>query len=217
MASIFTQKFRLPFFFLFFFNDPNISSTIHESNRLFCQKTEDHFIIKGSYKFFLYDFFSFFFLCLDRTLESVKKRGRGKNYPFISAYFILSKEILGRRRAKNRSSLRRRERFSRKERYSFLSANPLIFLSFSLVRKFFFNRSDCDSSTFFVFSLPRQVDERIDKEEEEEKCEREIFNLILGCKICSRSTHPSIPTIFERTSLRSYFPFNLPFIYLTPS
>ena len=116
-----------------------------------------------------------------------------------------------------RSSLRRRERFSRKERYSFLSANPLIFLSFFLVRKFFFNRSDCDSSTFFVFSLPRQVDERIDKEEEEEKCEREIFNLILGCKICSRSTHPSIPTIFERTSLRSYFPFNLPFIYLTPS
>lgn len=159
MASIFTQKFRLPFFFLFFFNDPNISSTIHESNRLFCQKTEDHFIIKGSYKFFLYDFFSFFFLCLDRTLESVKKRGRGKNYPFISAYFILSKEILGRRRAKNRSSLRRRERFSRKERYSFLSANPLIFLSFSLVRKFFFNRSDCDSSTFFVFCLAKWMRE----------------------------------------------------------
>lgn len=98
-----------------------------------------------------------------------------------------------------------------------IRSSPLTHLSFSLslVRKFFFNRSDCDSSTFFVFCLAKWM-EKIDKEEEEEKCEREIFNLILGCKICSRSTHPSIPTIFERTSLRSYFPFNLPFIYLTP-
>lgn len=216
MASIFTQKFRLPFFFLFFFNDPNISSTIHESNRLFCQKTEDHFIIKGSYKFFLYDFFSFFFLCLDRTLESVKKRGGGKkiilSFRHISSYqrkfLVVEEQRIGHRFVVGNVSRGRND----------IRSSPLTHLSFSLslVRKFFFNRSDCDSSTFFVFCLAKWM-EKIDKEEEEEKCEREIFNLILGCKICSRSTHPSIPTIFERTSLRSYFPFNLPFIYLTPS
>ena len=156
-------------------------------------------------------FFSFLFLFLPRSytrIGSRKETRRKKNYPFISAYFILSKEILGRRRAKNRS-LRHREHFSRKERYSFFSANPLISLFLFLVRKFFFNRSDCDSE-HFVFASPR-----LTKRGRREQRESEIFNLIFGCKIYSRSTHLPIRTILNKLSSDRTFLLIFPSIYLS--
>lgn len=130
MASIFTQKFRLPFFFLFFFNDPNISSTIHESNRLFCQKTEDHFIIKGSYKFFLYDFFSFFF-SLPRLYTRIgKETRRGEkiilSFRHISSYqrkfLVVEEQRIGHRFVVGNVSRGRND----------IRSSPLTHLSFSL-------------------------------------------------------------------------------------